>query len=153
MVSGAFYLLGAVLVILLATLLFKAGALFKMKGSMEYPRGTAAMAEPGRVAGAALCGLPVVIALKSQIHPQALPYHSCHGRSFVITYATLVWRFDLLTEGAAWRARKPASCVLGSRKLGKLMCGIAGIVSMEDRPVFEHEAAGDVRLDCPPRPR
>ena len=71
---GEFHLLGAVLVTVLATLLFKAGALIRMKrllgvsGVQLLP-----WRNLGALLAAAVCGALVAMAVKSQVHISLLP--------------------------------------------------------------------------------
>jgi hypothetical protein len=96
---GAFGLLGAVLVTVLATVLFKAGALIRMKRLLGI---SGADLLPwrslGALLGAAGCGALVVLAVKSQIHTSPFLSILATGIAYVATYAGLVWRFDLLNE-------------------------------------------------------
>ena len=96
---GEFHLLGAVLVTVLATLLFKAGALVRMKRLLGI---NAVNLLPWRSLGALLaaaaCGAAVAMAVKSLIHVSPLPLILATGIAFAVTYVGLVWRFDLLNE-------------------------------------------------------
>jgi len=96
---GEFHLLGAAMVTVLATLLFKAGALIRMKRLLEVG---AADLLPWRGLGsllaAAACGAAVAMAVRSQIHVSPLPSILVTGVAYAATYAGLVWRFDLLNE-------------------------------------------------------
>ncbi len=107
-----FHLLGAALVTVLATLLFKASAMVRMKrllgvGAADLLpwRGLAALA------GAAACGSVVVLAVKPLIHVSPFLLILVTWVAYVVTYAGLVWRFDLLNESerlaiADWLRRK-----------------------------------------------
>jgi hypothetical protein len=107
-----FHLLGAALVTVLATLLFKASAMVRMKrllgvGAADLLpwRGLAALA------GAAACGSVVVLAIKPLIHVSPFLLILVTWVAYVVTYAGLVWRFDLLNESerlaiADWLRRK-----------------------------------------------
>jgi len=96
------------------------------------------------VAGAAAASLVV----KSQIHVSTVPLLMATAAAFALTYAALVWRFDLLQEDeklalTGW-VRKTILTIgraFGFRKRDGVtkMCGIAGIVSLEGKPVFERE--------------
>ena len=96
---GEFHLLGAGLVTVLATLLFKAGALIRMKRLLEVG---AANLLPWRSLGAllaaAVCGALVVLAVKSQVHVAPFPLILMTGAAYAATYAGLVWHFELLNE-------------------------------------------------------
>ena len=96
---GEFGLLGAVLVTVLATVLFKAAALIRMKRLLRIG---AVDLLPWRSLGAVLaaagCGALVVLGVKSQIHVPPLPLILATGVAFAATYCGLVWRFDLLNE-------------------------------------------------------
>jgi hypothetical protein len=96
---GEFHLLGAVLVTVLATLLFKAGALVRMKRLLGI---NAVNLLPWRSLGALLaaaaCGAAVAMAVKSLIHVSPLPLILATGIAYAVTYVGLVWRFDLLNE-------------------------------------------------------
>jgi O-antigen/teichoic acid export membrane protein len=105
---GEFHLLGAVLVTVLATLLFKAGALIKMTRLLGVG---AVNLLPWRSLGALLaaagCGALAATAVKSMIHVSPLPLILATGVAYAVTYVGLVWRFDLLNESerlaiAAW---------------------------------------------------
>ena len=94
-----FIWLGAALVTVLATLLFKAAALVRMKRLL----GIAAVdllpwRSLGALLAAAACGASVVLAVKSLIHVSSLPSILATGLVFAATYGGLVWRFDLLNE-------------------------------------------------------
>jgi O-antigen/teichoic acid export membrane protein len=121
---GEFHLLGAALVTVLATLLFKAGALIRMKRLLGVG---AADLLPWRSLGAllaaAVCGVVVVLAVKSQIHVSPLPAILITGSAYAAAYVGLVWRFNLLNESerlaiAGWvrRARIAAGLALGYQK-------------------------------------
>jgi O-antigen/teichoic acid export membrane protein len=92
-----FHLVGPVLAIVLATLIFKAAALARMRSLLGI---STAQLLPWRslaallctVAGAAAAGLTV----KSQIHVSTVSLLAATGTAFALTYAALVWRFDLL---------------------------------------------------------
>ncbi len=108
---GEFHLLGAAMVTVLATLLFKAGALIRMKRLLGV---SAVNLLPWRSLGAllaaAVCGAVVAMAVKSQIHISPLPTILATGVAYAVTYAGLVWRFDLLNASerlaiAAWVRR------------------------------------------------
>jgi len=96
---GEFGLLGAVLVTVLATVLFKAAALVRMKRLLEIDAiNLLPWRSLGAVLGAAACGAAVVLAVKSQIHASPLLLILTTGVAFAATYGGLVWRFDLLNE-------------------------------------------------------
>jgi O-antigen/teichoic acid export membrane protein len=122
---GEFQLLGAVLVTVLATLLFKAGALIRMKRLLGI---SVVDLLPWRNLGALLaaagCGALVVLAVKSQIHSSALPLILATGAAYGCTYGGLVWRFDLLNQSerlaiAGWvRRARIASGLVADRGKG-----------------------------------
>jgi O-antigen/teichoic acid export membrane protein len=109
---GAFHLLGAVLVIVVATLAFKAGAMIRMKRLLGV---TALDLLPwkglGGLMAAALAGTGVVAAIKWQLHAAPVLTIAVTGIAFAFTYAVLVWRFDLLNQSereaiAQWLRKK-----------------------------------------------
>lgn len=114
-----FGLLGPALAIVLATFVFKAAALIRMKRLFEI--GAAQLLPWGQMAalsatsaGAAL----VAWGVKSRLHAANVPLLFAMGLAFSITYAILVWHFGLLTgdEKAAlarW-ARKMQSLAAGA---------------------------------------
>jgi hypothetical protein len=119
-----FHLLGAALVTVLATLLFKAGALIRMKRLLGVG---AADLLPWRSLGAllaaAVCGVVVVLAVKSQLHVAPLPAILITGSAYAATYIGIVWRFNLLNESerraiAGWvrRMRNATNLALGYQK-------------------------------------
>lgn len=95
-----FRLLGPVLVIVLATVVFKVAALVRMKRLLEIsarellPWGSLA-ALLGASAGAAAAAL----AVKSQMQVATVPVLLAAGLAFTATYTALVWHFDLLNSG------------------------------------------------------
>jgi hypothetical protein len=94
-----FGLLGAVLVTVLATVLFKTAAMFRMKRLLDVGAvDLLPWRSLGAVLAAAACGALVVLAVKSQIHVAPLPTILATGAAFAATYGGLVWRFDLLNE-------------------------------------------------------
>lgn len=94
-----FHLLGAVFVIVLATLAFKGGAMVRMKKLLGV---NATDLLPWRSLGglmaAAAFGALVVLAVKWQLHLSPLFTILVTGVAYTATYAGLVWRFDLLNE-------------------------------------------------------
>ncbi|HXI39057.1 MAG TPA: oligosaccharide flippase family protein [Bryobacteraceae bacterium] len=92
-----FHLVGPVLVIALATLVFKAAALARMKTLLQI---SAARLLPWRSLAALLCTVAgaaaAAFAVKSQIHVSAVLLLLAMGTTFMFTYAALVWQFDLL---------------------------------------------------------
>jgi O-antigen/teichoic acid export membrane protein len=121
---GEFHLLGAALVTVLATLLFKAGALIRMKKLLGV---SAADLLPWRSLGgllaAVVCGVVVVLAVKSQLHVAPLPSILITGSAYAVTYIGIVWRFNLLNESerlaiAGWvrRARISTGMAWGYEK-------------------------------------
>jgi len=94
-----FHLVGPVLVIVLATLVFKAAALARMKALLHI---STAELLPWRSLAALLCtaagGSVAALAVKSQIHVSTVPLLFATAAAYALTYATLVWRFDLLQE-------------------------------------------------------
>jgi nitrate reductase NapE component len=94
-----FHLVGPVLVIVLATLISKAASLARMKTLLQIStaellpwRGLAALL------GAAGGGGAVALAVKSQLHISTFPLLLVTAVAFALTYAALVWHFDLLQE-------------------------------------------------------
>ena len=113
---GHFQLLGAALVTVLATLLFKAAALLRMRRLL----GVAAIdllpwRSLGALAAAAACAALAALAVKSLIHVSLLLLVLTTGAAYAVTYVGLVWRFDLLHESerlaiARWlRSRRMAA--------------------------------------------
>jgi hypothetical protein len=108
---SAFGLLGPALAIVLATLVFKAAALIRMKTLLDISIGQllpwgsmAALLAASAGAGAAAW------AVKSQMHAATVPLLFSMGLVFTITYAALVWHLGLLNAAeklavAGW-ARK-----------------------------------------------
>jgi O-antigen/teichoic acid export membrane protein len=94
-----FHLVGPVLAIILATLVFKAAALARMKTLLEI---STASLLPWRSLAALLCTVAgaaaAALAVKSQIHVSTVPLLMATAAAFALTYAALVWRFDLLQE-------------------------------------------------------
>jgi O-antigen/teichoic acid export membrane protein len=92
-----FHLVGPVLAIVLATLVFKAAALARMKTLLQI---STAKLLPWRSLAALLCTVAgaaaAALAVKSQIHASTLPLLMATGAAFALTYSALVWRFDLL---------------------------------------------------------
>jgi O-antigen/teichoic acid export membrane protein len=92
-----FHLLGPVLVIVLATLAFKFAAMVRMKTLLQV---SAADLLPWRslaaLLGAAAAAAAVALAVKSQIPLSTVPVLFVSAAVYSITYATLVWRFNLL---------------------------------------------------------
>jgi O-antigen/teichoic acid export membrane protein len=96
---GEFRLLGAVLVVVLATVCFKAGALIRMKKLLGIGAvNLLPWRSLGALLAAAACGAAVVLAIKSQLHVSPLPSILVTGAAYALTYGGLVWRFDLLNE-------------------------------------------------------
>jgi O-antigen/teichoic acid export membrane protein len=95
-----FHLLGPVLVIVLATIAFKAAALIRMKTLLEIG---AAQLLPWRslaaILGASTGAGAAAWVVKSQMHVRNVPLLFAMGLAYGMTYAFLVWRFDLLNEG------------------------------------------------------
>lgn len=94
-----FHLVGPVLVIVLATSVSKTAALARMKTLLAI---STAELLPWRslaaLLGAAAGASAVALAVKSQIHVSTAPLLSATAAAFALTYAALVWRFDLLQE-------------------------------------------------------
>jgi len=94
-----FHLVGAAMATVLATLIFKAGALIRMKTLL----GTRAVdllpwRSLGSLLAAALCGAIVALAVKSQMRASPLLTILVSGSAHALTYAGLVWRFNLLND-------------------------------------------------------
>lgn len=94
-----FHLLGPVLVILLATLMFKAAALVRMKTLLDTE---AKDLLPWRrmmmLLVAAAGGAVVALGVKSQMTAPVVPLLAVMGISYSITFAALVWCLDLLSS-------------------------------------------------------
>jgi O-antigen/teichoic acid export membrane protein len=92
-----FHLVGPVLVIVLATLVSKAAALARMKTLLQI---NTAKLLPWRSLAVLLCaaagGAAAALAVKSQIHVSTVPLLLFTATAYGITYAALVWGFDLL---------------------------------------------------------
>ncbi|HLK68127.1 MAG TPA: hypothetical protein VKU19_32060 [Bryobacteraceae bacterium] len=109
---GRFHLLGAALVTVLATLLFKIGAMMRMRRLLGV--GAADLLpwrSLGALAAASTCAALVVIGVKALVHTAPLATIMATFTAFSITYVGLVWRFDLLHESerlaiAGWVRRK-----------------------------------------------
>jgi hypothetical protein len=96
---GQFHLIGAALVTVLATLLFKAGGLIRMKRLLEVGAvDLLPWRSLGALLAAAMCGVVSSLAIKSLIHVSPLPTILATGVAYTITYVGLVWRFNLLNE-------------------------------------------------------
>jgi O-antigen/teichoic acid export membrane protein len=97
-----FHLLGPVLVTVLATVVFKAVALVRMKMLLEI---RVADLLPWRqlalLTGAAGVAAAAAWAVKLQIHLPIVPLLMAMAAAFGVTYAVLVWCFDLL-KGIAY---------------------------------------------------
>jgi len=94
-----FHLVGPVLVIVLATLVSKAAALARMKTLLQV---STAELLPWRSLAVLLCtaaaSAAAALAVKSQIHVSTVPLLMVTAATYALTYAALVWRFDLLQE-------------------------------------------------------
>ena len=144
-----FHLVGPVLVIVLATLVFKAAALLRMKTLLEISTANCFRGAISRPCCARRrCAAAVALAVKSQIHVSTVPLLMATAAAFALTYAALVWHFDLLQEDeklalTGWVRKSDAHyrphVWISERDSGTTMCGIAGIVSLEGKPVFEQE--------------
>lgn len=96
---GTFHLIGPVLVILLATLTFKAAGLLRMKGLLHV---SAAKLLPWRdlaslTAVSAIAGVVASLA-KAYVQLPHLAILLIVSAVYAVTYAVLVWRFNLLSE-------------------------------------------------------
>jgi hypothetical protein len=93
-----FSLIGPVFVILLATVAFKTGALLRMKRLLEIRMGELL---PWRnlaaLIGVSAAAAAVALALKSQLNVHAFPLLLATSAAHFLSYALLVWRFDLLS--------------------------------------------------------
>jgi hypothetical protein len=104
-------LVGPVLVILLATVAFKAVALVRMKKLLEIsPAQLLPWGGLASVLGAAAGAGGAALAVNALIDVATLPLLAAMGIAFTVTYAAQLWYFDLLEsdeklELAAW-ARK-----------------------------------------------
>ena len=121
---SGFGLLGPVLVIVLATLVFKAAALIRMK--RLFAVSAAKLLPWGSLAallGAATGAGAAAWAVKSQMHVATVPLLFAMGLAYTVTYITLVWYFDLLNTGeklalAQW-ARRLQAATAGAFDYGK----------------------------------
>lgn len=119
-----FHLVGPVLVVLLATVAFKAAALVRMKKLLRISLGQvlpwgALAAALGVAAGAAGAAL----AVHSLLHVAVFPLLFAMGIAYTVTYTALVWYFGLLESSeklalAAW-ARKFRVASAGAFEYGK----------------------------------
>ena len=95
-----FRLLGPVLIIVLATAAFKAAALIRMRRLFDL---SAARLLPWRslagLLGAAAGAGVAAWVVGWRMHAATLPLLFAMGLGYAITYAMLVWRFDLLNSG------------------------------------------------------
>jgi hypothetical protein len=86
-------------VIVLATMVFKAAALVRMKTLLHI---RTAELLPWRSLAALLCTVvgaaAAGLAVKSQIHVSTVLLLLTMGAAFMFSYVALVWRFDLLQE-------------------------------------------------------
>ncbi len=97
---SAFGLVGPVLVIVLATVAFKAAALVRMMRLLEIS--AAELLPWGSLAaltGAATSAAAVALAVKTQMQVATVPVLMATGLAFTGTYTALVWHFDLLNSG------------------------------------------------------
>jgi len=95
-----FGLLGPALAIVLATLVFKAAALIRMKRLLEIS--AAGLIPWGSMAAllVASAGAGVAAwAVKSQMHAATVPLLFSMGLVYTISYAAMVWNFGLLNSG------------------------------------------------------
>ena len=93
-----FYLLGPALVIVLATVAFKAAALLRMKALLQVPaRDLLAWRNLAAVLGASAGAAAVALAVKSLWNAPTFPLLVATSAAHIITYAMLVWHFDLLS--------------------------------------------------------
>ncbi len=93
-----YYLLGPVLLTVLANLVGKIAALARMKRLLHTGvRGLLPWQSLGAVTGAAAVASLVAVAVQSQVHASAIATLVATGVAFGVTYAAVVWRFNLLT--------------------------------------------------------
>ena len=102
-----FHLMGAVLVVLLATILFKAGALMRMKTLMgaevsELLPWRDLSALFGASWGAAACAWII----QTQLRMRPIPVLAVMTGVHVLLFSILVWRFDLLREDERLTVRR-----------------------------------------------
>lgn len=122
-----FSLIGPVFVIVLATIAFKVAGLVRMKRLLNIPASDLlAWRNLASVLGASVGAATVALAVKSQLTAPVFPVLLATASVDVITYALLVWYFDLLSVGereaiADWVRR---TCGGVARALG-LQKGIA----------------------------
>jgi hypothetical protein len=106
-----FHLVGPVLVVLLATVAFKAAALVRMKKLLAIsPAQILPWGGLASVLGAAAGAGGAAFAVNALLHLATLPLLAAMGIAYTVTYAALLWYFDLLESSeklalAAW-ARK-----------------------------------------------
>ena len=119
-----FRLLGPVLVIVLATIAFKAAALVRMKRLLDIK--TAQLLPWGSLAallGAAAGAGAVAWAVKTQMHVATAPLLFATWLAYTTTYIALVWHFDLLNsderQAIARLARKLQVATAGAFSYGK----------------------------------
>jgi O-antigen/teichoic acid export membrane protein len=115
-----FSLIGPVLVIVLATIAFKAAALVRMKpllgvrvGELLPWRNLTALL--GASAGAAAVAFAVKMTLKAPNFPLLLGMCA----AYVVTYAVVVWNFDLLSAGERLAV---------SRQMRRIFLSVAGVL-------------------------
>ena len=119
-----FRLIGPVLVIVLATLAFKAGALIRMKRLLNI--GAAQLLPWGSLAallGAATAAGAVAWLVKSQMHAATVPLLVVTWLAYTTTYIAVVWYFDLLNSDerqaiSRW-ARRFRATTVGAFGYGK----------------------------------
>jgi O-antigen/teichoic acid export membrane protein len=94
-----FSLIGPAIVIVLATMAFKAAALLRMKGLLQVrARDLLAWRNLAAVLGASAGAAAVALAVKSQWNAPSFPLLLATSAAHLITYAALVWHFDLLSD-------------------------------------------------------
>jgi O-antigen/teichoic acid export membrane protein len=111
------HLLGAALVTVVATLAFKIAAMARIKNLMQVS--TAELLPWRRLASlmsAAIGAAVLALIVKMQMHASMLQGLAISGLVFTITYAALVWCFDLLSLGERLALRRLLRQAIGLRR-------------------------------------
>jgi O-antigen/teichoic acid export membrane protein len=112
-----FHLLGAALVTVVATLAFKVAAMVRIKTLMQVS--TAELLPWRRLAilmSAAIGAAALALMVKMQMHGSILLGLAASGLVFTITYAALVWRFNLLSLDERLALKRLLRQALGLRR-------------------------------------
>jgi len=111
------HLLGAALVIVVATLAFKVAAMVRIRSLMQVS--TAELLPWRRLAflmSAAMGAAALALIVKMQMHGSILQGVAASGLVFTIAYAALVWRFDLLSLDERLALKRLARQAIGLRR-------------------------------------